>query len=81
MEHLAGQCLGLLHLGLRTVGGDSKTCNANRAISTSPQQPGHSSFHSLHLPDTSLMAKTIPMTILIEQGLIHCWVPAEKKLP
>lgn len=81
LEHLAGQCLGLLHLGLRTVGGDSKTCNANRAISTSPQQPEHSSFHSLHLPESSLKAKTITMTILIEQGLIHCWVPVEKKLP
>lgn len=38
MGHLAGQCLGLLHLSLHTVGGDSRACNANGTTSTSPQQ-------------------------------------------
>lgn len=38
LGHLAGQCLGLLHLSLHTVGGNSKTCNDNRATSTSPLQ-------------------------------------------
>lgn len=81
LGHLAGQCLGLIHLSLRTVGGDSRTCNANRAISTSPQQGEHSFFYSLHLPETSPTATTNTMTILTEQGLIHSWIPPGKKLP
>lgn len=72
---------GLLSSGMQSPAARAAWCSHSAGLSTSSQRQLHSTSHSLHFQETSIIAVPITVTILTEQALIPYCVPAEKKVP